>query len=267
MFDESIIYMSDVSDIPAKTWERMMDRTIPPKSAMTNFTLENTQQSEEYDSPNRDKESSSPPPAAPKLSKSKILIPPTPVDTPRHSRNQSLTDMVSMTSLSMSNSSSTSRKSSSTSISSSSASIPRPLPVLIIDALWPLVRHSSHIHMVEALRIAMKLKPSIMYLVDLVHPVSHYMWEEVCASVRGEHGAAWNGEGGHPDDEQAQELVQRFWEDRDVMSIEGKVKEWAGRVEPGWDGLVLEVNGNGGKEGEGYEVIRGKKGSGPGLMM
>jgi hypothetical protein len=113
----------------------------------------------------------------------------------------------------------------------------------------------------------MRIKPSITYLVDLVHPVSHYMWEELCASVRNEHGQLWDKENRHPDDEQAQELVERYWGDKDVKRTAAEVKAWGGRVEPGWDGLVVEVNGNGGKEGERYEVIKGKGGSGPGLAM
>lgn len=253
MFDESIIYMSDVSEIPPSTWERMMDRNIPHLSAMTTFNSTNiSEQPSGYDSPNRPKES---PPAdcKPLPLKKKVVIPPTPQDTPRHSRNHSRRNSPDLTSLSMSSTSSADKE----------ASEPRPLPVLIIDSLWPLVRHSSHIHLPEALRIAMRLKPSITYLVDLVHPVSHYMWHELCASVRGENGK--NG-GQHPDDEQARELIGRFWNDKDVKTIEGKVKKWGGRVEPGWDGLVVEVNGDGGGE-EGFEVIEGKGGSGPGLAM
>lgn len=251
MFDESIIYMSDVSEIPERTWSRMLDRTPPPLSALTVFNDTNLSQPSEtsYESPNRpkslrerlkDKVDNAP------TGKGKVVIPPTPDDTPRTSRSHS----PDLASLSLTPTTSPP--------ASSGTPNTAPLPVLIIDSLWALKRHSSHIHFVEALRIAMRLRPAMTYLVDLVHPLSHYMWEELCYSLKGENGKRGTE---HPDDEQARELIGRFWNDRHVGKMKKQLDTWEGRVEPGWDGLVIEVY-----KGE-WKVVEGKKASGRGIAL
>lgn len=222
MFDESVIYMSDVSSIPESTWARMLDRNRPD-------TLGGTKTVKQV---NGSGYSGSIPSAS-----GRVVVPPTPQDTPK--RSQSPVDGTSKLAISAAHKTQTPPSS--------------RLPILIIDALWPIARHSSHTNLVEALEIAMRLNPLMTYVVDVVHPVTHFMWEELGLSIRGLDGQRR----GHPDDAQAEDLVKRWWADEQVQGTDvGKrLKEWAGKVEPGWDGLVVRV-----QEGQWAEV-KGKRGS------
>jgi hypothetical protein len=178
----------------------------------------------------------------------KVVVPPTPQDTPK--RGQSPVPINGLSSLSISSSSAP--YSNGHTAASSTESQPR-LPILVIDALWPIARHSSHTNLVEAVEIAMRLDPLITYVVDVVHPVTHFMWEELGLSIQGKDGQRK----GHPDDAQAADLIRRWWADEQVAGTDvgQKVRQWAGRLEPGWDGLVVRV-----KDGE-WEEVKGKKGS------
>ena len=232
MFDESIIYMSDVSSIPESTWTRMLDRRRPSTSGGTR-TIAQSNGHEQVPS-----------------GKGKVVVPPTPQDTPKRGQSPAL----GMSSLSISPSLPTNGSHGPHSSESDSDPSTTPqLPILIIDALWPIARHSSHTNLVEALSIALRLKPLITYVVDVVHPVTHFMWEELGRSIRGENGRRQ----GHPDDAQAEDLIKRWWADEQVSGTDvgERLREWKGMVEPGWDGLVVRV-----KEGK-WQEVTGKKGS------
>lgn len=246
MFDESIIYMSDVSRIPESTWKRMLDRSRPTFTDNHNGTSNGhlTITNETGD-----------PVEARARAEGRVVIPPTPQDTPRARSPVGGFSKLSITP-------SKPRNGSDSSTSSKRQSLDNNLPILIIDALWPIKRHSSHTNLPEALEIALRLNPSITYVVDLVHPITHYMLEELGRSVGKGGPEEWiaKEKAGaklvHPDDAQARDLVRRWWSDEQVKGELGeRLKRWTGRVEPGWDGLVVRV-----KDGV-WEEVRGKRGS------
>jgi len=198
MFDESIVYMSDVSEIPERTWDRLLRRESRSKSKT---------------------------PASDASSRSRTVV------------NGSSTLSIST------------RASSSTTTSSTSApaspSVPAHLPILIIDALWPLRSHPSHVSLIQALTPVLRLRPSMTYLIGSTHPTTHYMWEEICLSFR-----ELDGRREHPDGEVARGLVKRFWESPENQRGVGQsVKEMGARIEPAWDGLVVEVGDGLGEAG------------------
>jgi hypothetical protein len=178
IFDESVIYMSDLDSIPPSTWD-ILNRT---------FHLASTH--------------------------SKQSFPLTPNDTPPHSARMS-----------------------------SPITPSRPL-VLIIDVLWPINYHSSHINLAQAMEIAIKLNPHMTYITDMTHPTTHFMWEEICRSISGKDGHYTTEEGDrwHPDADATRDVVKKVWSDPQFQGDAGRrIKSWGGRVEPGWDGLVLQV--------------------------
>lgn len=140
-----------------------------------------------------------------------------------------------------------------------------PARVLVIDALWPLRSHASHFSLAQALETALALKPSITYTVGSTHPTSHFMWEEVCRSLNrspatehgGEPGGGYKGEidglrPNHPDGDIARGLVEKVRADKQFAGEDGIMARWArwggGRCEPGWDGLMLEIDDKRSKE-------------------
>lgn len=259
MFDESVVYMSDVSSIPESTWARMLNRRRPDttggRKAVGQVDGDGLQGGHH---------------AAAMAAvngtaglKGSVVVPPTPQDTPKRGHTPEPPEHgLSALTLAQNGTNATAHASNGTSAGSPPAEsgasqIPdQPqLPILVIDALWPIARHPSHTNFIEALDIALRLKPAITYVIDVVHPVTHFMWEELCLSIRGLDGQRT----GHPDDLQAADLIKRWWADEQVSGrgtdMGERVKAWAGRVEPGWDGLVVRVH-----EGKWTEV-GGKKGS------
>lgn len=113
---------------------------------------------------------------------------------------------------------------------------PQPL-ILVVDSLWPLRSHPSHFSFPQALATALRLGSDLTLLIGFVHPTTHFIWEELCLSIRGKDGTRE-----HPDSEAAAALVKKVWNDEQFRGETGeKLKEWAGRVEPSWDGLKLEI--------------------------
>ena len=159
MFDDSIVYLSDVSEIPERTWELLLNRR-PGCGEATNGGLGGSASSSGHltDLHALDDSSGSGSPPAGKESSPAIFSPVAPV---------------------LNNGGATPR-----------------LPILIVDALWPLRPHLSHYSFVQALETMLRLQPSISYLVDSTHPTTHFMWEELCLSVRGQEGTR-----DHPDSE------------------------------------------------------------------
>ncbi|KIR27964.1 metallo-beta-lactamase [Cryptococcus deuterogattii LA55] len=203
-FDASIIYMSDVSGIPQRTWDRML-----------------------------------------RTSSKRQTILPTPVDsrggdeTPRGvPKNQSISDLANL------------------SISSrGSRHLERTrahnVPVLIVDALWPTQAHTSHFSLAQALIVALRLRAANTYVIGSTHPTSHFMWEEICNSLTDRGGRDYEVRD-HPDAAQAEWLVKKVWDKVfGEGEHEGLGERWieeGGRVQPAWDGLVLEVGGDQGLE-------------------
>lgn len=113
--------------------------------------------------------------------------------------------------------------------------------ILVVDSLWPLRSHPSHFSFPQALATALRLKADLSLLIGFVHPTTHFIWEELCLSIRGK-----DGKREHPDSEAAKALVKKVWNDEQFSGEAGKrLKEWAGRVEPSWDGLKLEMTPEG----------------------
>ncbi|WVQ79051.1 hypothetical protein IAT38_001144 [Cryptococcus sp. DSM 104549] len=205
MFDDQIAYISDASSIPERTWDRMLSR-------------------------------------GGKSTKSKTILP-TPDDSPPRGGDDTSRGLPSPKSIS---------DITALSLSDPTAPSSRPdltLPILVVDALWPLQPHASHFSLAQALTTALRLRAANTYLIDSTHPTSHFMWEEICASLsdpaREEHEVRE-----HPDAAQAEWLVKRVWEKVFGEGGEGeglgdRWREEGGRVQPAWDGLVLEVGGEG----------------------
>lgn len=196
--------MSDVSGIPQRTWDRLLQTS----------------------------------------SKRQPILP-TPVDsrggeeTPRGMpKNQSISDLASL---------------------SISPRRPRHLertrahnvPVLIVDALWPTQAHTSHFSLAQALIVALRLRAANTYVIGSTHPTSHFMWEEICNSLTDRGGRDYEVRD-HPDAAQAEWLVKKVWDKVfGEGEHEGLGERWieeGGRVQPAWDGLVLEVGGGQGLE-------------------
>jgi hypothetical protein len=116
----------------------------------------------------------------------------------------------------------------------------KPL-ILIVDSLWPLRTHTSHFNFPQALATALRLDADMSFLTGFSHPTTHFIWEELCLSIRGK-----SGEREHPDSEAAAALVKKVWNDKQFNGDAGKrLRKWGGRVEPGWDGLKLEIESDG----------------------
>ncbi|OCF45086.1 hypothetical protein I317_01138 [Kwoniella heveanensis CBS 569] len=193
MFDNSIVYISDVSSIPDKTWHRISNRHEPASSDIK-----------------MDKYAALPTPDAT----------PTRVVTPQTNGEKEM----------------------------------QPLPILVIDALWPLRPHTSHFSFLQALETALRLRSSHTYLVGSTHPTTHFMWEELCLSLL-DKGQGRNGKREHPDSVQSEYLVDKVWKQvlGSKKNKDGTVKpgfgdRWkkefesgAGIVRPAWDGLVVQI--------------------------
>lgn len=121
---------------------------------------------------------------------------------------------------------------------------PEHLPIFIVDALWPLRTHASHFSLGQAMETALRLKPDITYTIGSTHPTTHFMWEEVCRSFIGQDGKRSD----HPDAEISKGLVKRVQSDA-ILGKKGQLRQdweaWGGVIEPGFDGLLLEVGDDG----------------------
>ncbi|KAL1410241.1 hypothetical protein Q8F55_004246 [Vanrija albida] len=111
------------------------------------------------------------------------------------------------------------------------------LPVLIVDALWPWRPHASHVSWIQAMEIALRIKASITYVLGMTHPTTHWQWEELGRSIRGEDGK----EPEHDTNRLTQQLVKEVWAHDTMYKIADGLREWKGVVEPAYDGLGLEV--------------------------
>ncbi|WWC87676.1 uncharacterized protein L201_002567 [Kwoniella dendrophila CBS 6074] len=142
-----------------------------------------------------------------------------------------------------------------------------PLPILIIDALWPLRPHASHFSLQQALKCSLRLKAKFTYLIGSTHPTTHYMWEEICNSLLSPtllsqkiiDEAEKKEREEHPDKIQSDYLVKKVWDkvlsksksqqqsNNDELGL-GLGELWKREnrnaiVRPAWDGLVLQVPG------------------------
>ncbi|WVW79937.1 hypothetical protein I302_101908 [Kwoniella bestiolae CBS 10118] len=130
------------------------------------------------------------------------------------------------------------------------------LPILIIDALWPLRPHASHFSLKQALETALRLKPKYTYLIGSTHPTTHFMWEEICLSLSSPERQ--DGQRNHPDRVQSDWLVQKVWEKvftERKAGEKGIAERWkmeneGGILRPAWDGLVLQIPAEKGGEVE-----------------
>ena len=206
MFNELIVYMADVSEIPEPTWERLLHRKRLPHDKSPLSGLSN---------------------GKPALH--------TPDDRPRaKTPTQGDIDADSASNSDLSGS---------------------PLPILVVDALWPLRSHPSHFSLAQALKTILRMQPSVTYLLGSTHPTTHFMWEEICLSFR-----RLNGQRQHPDADVAKGLVKRVWQSVEIGKGLGQdVREKGMKVDQAWDGLVVEV-GNG-LGNEGWREVHGPGGS------
>ncbi|WVN85822.1 uncharacterized protein L203_100974 [Cryptococcus depauperatus CBS 7841] len=106
--------------------------------------------------------------------------------------------------------------------------------------------HPSHFSFAQALTTSLRLKAANTYLIGMVHPTSHFMWEEICQSLLDPDGRDHKARN-HPDARQAEWLVKRIWdgiftEGRNGQGLGDRWRTDGGVVKPAWDGLVLEVN-------------------------
>ncbi|ORY27493.1 beta-lactamase-like protein [Naematelia encephala] len=232
MFDREIVYISDVSFIPETTWDLITNRYDVRRD--DNAKHDNV--SDLIDGVKR------------LTSHSKAILP-TPGMTPTRPRTPS-SDFIPVQSVP----SSFNRRSSSGG----------RLPILIIDALFPIRTHSSHFNLAQALDAAMRLDAEITYFVGSSHPTSHYMWQEICRSFRGEDGQRKD----HPDNDQCKTLLRNLMADEQFSgtqdgkeSFAQKLIHWGGRAEPAWDGLVVQV---GAKDG-GFQELENESAGGWGI--
>ena len=210
MFDDKVLYMGDVSEIPERTWEALgvSRRGKSAAKATAQKTVSNGVKAKQ----NGDKaphEPATEPQPAEGLS-GLVISDATASETVENETNGSL----------------------------------RPLPIFVVDALWPLKSHFSHFSLAQAMSAALELKPSMTYTLGSTHPTTHFMWEEVCRSFNGKDGARTD----HPDAEISRGLVQKVKKDSAFNGREKlaeKWNEWGGKIEPGYDGLGVAVQDDG----------------------
>ncbi|RXK41405.1 hypothetical protein M231_01310 [Tremella mesenterica] len=249
IFDHLIAYIADVSHIPDKSWDILLNhRRVHSSlsSKMNGLTLEQPSSSS-FSTPTS-------------TSTSNFI----PIPLPTEQLDLSLTHTHPSSY-------------SSFSLDPKEKSTNNKLAVLIIDALWPLRSHTSHYNLRQALLAAERLRPCITYLVGSTHPTSHYMWERLCQSIsdipqvsentqvgesqRNGHGRRVGkdvstdieerskgkivvNEDNHPDKDVASIIVDKFWytqpDEKEKQLLDQWGKEGA-KIEPAYDGLMLEL--------------------------
>ena len=205
MFDEKVLYMGDVSEIPERTWEALGVR--------------------------RRRKSVSKKEAEKKAKSNGIVAKQNGEKAPHEPAEEAITAIPSL---------SVSETISPNTVENGYHDSPKTLPVFIVDALWPLKTHFSHFSLAQAMSAAIELKPGMTYTLGSTHPTTHFMWEEVCRSFNGKDGMRPD----HPDAEISRGLVEKVKKDgafygRDKLA--SRWAEWGGTVEPGYDGLGLEI--------------------------
>lgn len=233
VFDSSVVYMGDVSAIPDESW-KMLDGLRPHAKTPASHTKRNGDHR---------------------------------TSAAHTSLEASLTDSVLALDISSTqpksrnkiNEDGSSPTNNGTGSGMFTPTVQPPL-ILIIDSLWPIRTHTSHYNYPQALTASLRLQANMTFLLGFSHPTSHYQWEELCLSIRGMDGQRPD----HPDHDIAQRLIKDVWADEQFTQIKhkkdhkghesgslgDKLKRWGGRVEPGWDGLKLEVSSEGWREVE-----------------
>lgn len=111
------------------------------------------------------------------------------------------------------------------------------LPVtLIVDALWPVRPHTSHVSFPEAMTVAERIRPVRTWVLGMTHPTTHEQWARLGRSVKGTDEA---------DDITTKELLRKVWDSYEMKRNGDKIRAWGGDVEPAWDGLGVTVDQEG----------------------
>lgn len=111
------------------------------------------------------------------------------------------------------------------------------LPItLIVDALWPVRPHTSHVSFPEAMSVAERIKPVHTWVLGMTHPTTHEQWARMGRSVKGSQ---------EEDDVTTKELLRKVWDSYEMRTNGDKIKKWGGDVEPAWDGLGVTVDQEG----------------------
>lgn len=112
------------------------------------------------------------------------------------------------------------------------------LPVtLIVDALWPVRPHTSHVSFPEAMAVAERIRPVRTWVLGMTHPTTHEQWARLGRSVR--------AAGDEDDDLTTKELLRKVWDSYEMKRNGDKIRAWGGEVEPAWDGLGVTVDQDG----------------------
>lgn len=115
------------------------------------------------------------------------------------------------------------------------------LSLLVVDALWPWRMHPSHVGFPQAMEIALRVKAQRTLILGMTHPTTHYMWEEVGLSIRGQE----RNDEKHSDHLLSVALLEKIWATPEMGAIKDELHVWGGEVGPAWDGLGVDVGPNG----------------------
>lgn len=241
LFDDQVAYMSDVSGVPAKTWDVLLRRparsmlsrheedelnakltkleaigkkaTMPVSVAQIQPTAPATPSMVEFQ-PALTINGTSPSPFTAMQRQRGIIV-------PRVAPNRAVATLPPVP---------------------ADFQMPR-LKCLIIDTLFPTRQHGSHFSFAEAVTLANVLRPDVTYMLGFTHPVTHYMWEELGRSILQQ-----DGQREHPDNAVCEELVKMVWDGEfGLPGGPGDVARQQGRrVEPAYDGLAFELDSDDG---------------------
>lgn len=107
---------------------------------------------------------------------------------------------------------------------------------LIVDALWPVRPHTSHVSFPEAMTVAERIRPVRTWVLGMTHPTTHEQWARMGRTVKGAE---------EEDDITTKELLRKVWDSYEMRTNGDKIKAWGGEVEPAWDGLGVTVDQEG----------------------